>query len=209
MSTKQVTTKKKVVAKTPDKPMSEVYAELSISSSFMNAAIAESFAKGIMPKVQIIDLAKALKENFIEVHNGDMTSIEAMLIGQAQALQTMFVTLGLMAASKTQIAQYTAFMNMALKAQSQSRATIQALTDLKYPKQATFVKQANISHGHQQVNNSIDGKENSRVEDFTNESNELLSGNNNATLDTRRTATASKANQAVAAMEAKYRSEND
>jgi hypothetical protein len=44
-------------------------------------------------------------------------------------------------------------MGLALKAQSQSRATISALVDLKYPRQATFVKQANISHGPQQVNN--------------------------------------------------------
>ena len=42
---------------------------------------------------------------------------------------------------------------MALKAQAQIRATNSALVDLKYPRQATFVKQANIAHGPQQVNN--------------------------------------------------------
>ena len=77
-----------------------------------------------------------------------------MLIGQAQALQTMFVCLGRQAVSKTQLPQYTAFMNLALKAQSQSRATIQALVELKYPKQTNFVKQANITNGHQQINNN-------------------------------------------------------
>ena len=59
-----------------------------------------------------------------------MTSIEAMLVDQARALQTMFVTLGRMATNETQLAHYTAFMNLALKAQSQSRATIQALVEL-------------------------------------------------------------------------------
>ena len=44
-------------------------------------------------------------------------------------------------------------MNLALKAQSQSRATIQAFVELKYPKQTNFVKQANIATGHQQINN--------------------------------------------------------
>lgn len=38
-------------------------------------------------------------------------------------------------------------------AQAQSRATIQALVELKYPRQVAFVKQAHISHGPQQVNN--------------------------------------------------------
>ena len=76
-----------------------------------------------------------------------------MLVAQANSLQTMFVSLGRKAVNSSMLPQYTAFMNLALKAQSQSRATIQALTELKYPKQATFVKQANIANGHQQINN--------------------------------------------------------
>jgi hypothetical protein len=39
------------------------------------------------------------------------------------------------------------------QALNQSRTTLQALVDLKKPRQPTFVKQANISQGHQQVNN--------------------------------------------------------
>ena len=45
-------------------------------------------------------------------------------------------------------------MGLAFKAQAQSRATISALVELKYPRQAMFVKQANIAHGLQQVNNA-------------------------------------------------------
>jgi hypothetical protein len=44
-------------------------------------------------------------------------------------------------------------MRFALKAQNQSRATLQALIQLKQPSQTTFVRQANIAQGHQQVNN--------------------------------------------------------
>ena len=44
-------------------------------------------------------------------------------------------------------------MGLSMKAQSLSRATISALVDLKYPRQATFVKQANIANGPQQINN--------------------------------------------------------
>ena len=52
------------------------------------------------------------------------------------------------------LTQYGVYMTLALKAQAQSRATISALVDLKYPKQAaTFVKQANMTTGPQQVNN--------------------------------------------------------
>ena len=46
-------------------------------------------------------------------------------------------------------------MNLALKAQAQSRATIQALVELKYPRQVIVTQQANIANGHQQVNNGV------------------------------------------------------
>jgi hypothetical protein len=41
---------------------------------------------------------------------------------------------------------------MALKAQAQSRATISALVDLKYPRTTVIAKQANVANGPQQVN---------------------------------------------------------
>ena len=76
-----------------------------------------------------------------------------MLISQATALQTIFTSLARKAHSQTYQKHYEAFLGLALKAQAQSRATITALVDLKYPRQATYVKQANIAHGAQQVNN--------------------------------------------------------
>jgi hypothetical protein len=71
----------------------------------------------------------------------------------------MFISLAVRAANQEYLKQYGLYMKLALRAQAHSRAIISALVDLKYPKQAaTFVKQANISSGHQQVNNqSIPG----------------------------------------------------
>src|SRR3546814_19019872 len=57
------------------------------------------------------------------------------------------------ASSQNHLKQYQAHMNLGLKAQAQCRATLQALTELKYPRQVVIAKQANISNGHQQVNN--------------------------------------------------------
>ena len=125
-----------------------------------------------------------------------MQPIEAMLIGQAQALQTMFVYLGKQAVEKTSLPQYTAFMNMALKAQAQSRATIQALIELKYPKQATFVKQANIANGNQQVNNA--SSTHAHAKENQHSQNELLEAQHNEWLDDGKTATPSATNQAMA-----------
>jgi hypothetical protein len=89
------------------------------------------------------------------VRDGDLDSMEAMLVGQATALQTIFTSLAIRATNQDRLPQYQAYLALALKAQAQSRATISALVELKYPRQATFVKQANIAHGPQQVNNGV------------------------------------------------------
>ena len=46
------------------------------------------------------------------------------------------------------------FPGLVLKAQAQSQVIILALVDLKHPRQDTFVKQANIANGPQQMNNA-------------------------------------------------------
>ena len=48
---------------------------------------------------------------------------------------------------------WTAASNRRTK--SQSRATIETLAEIKNPRQVSFVKQANIAGGNQQVNNGI------------------------------------------------------
>jgi putative sterol carrier protein len=199
MTTKQVTTQKKAPPVKQDKQAeSKHYAKASLSASTMSAVLSADFSKSIFPDVNLADSISALSEKISTIQDGDMKPIEAMLIGQAQALQTMFVTLGRMAASKTSLPQYVAFMNMALKVQSQSRATIQALTELKYPKQATFVKQANIAGGNQQVNNATSTHAPAPALENQNKPNELLEAQHNEWLDNGKTATPSTTNQAMA-----------
>ncbi len=65
----------------------------------------------------------------------------------------MFATLMTRANRQEYMPTTQALMALAFKAQNQSRSTIQALIDLKLPRQPTFVKQTNIAQGHQQINN--------------------------------------------------------
>jgi hypothetical protein len=82
---------------------------------------------------------------------------------------------------------------LALKAQAQSRATIQALIELKYPKQTNFVKQANIANGHQQINNgqAASNETNTRTyarapaKEIPSQHNELLSDLNKSEINQR------------------------
>ena len=199
--------KKDVPAKQDKQSDNEHYAKVSLSPATMSAVLSEAFTKQLFPDTSIADVANALRDKITNIQDGDMKPIEAMLIGQAQALQTMFVSLGRQAASKTSLPQYTAFMNLALKAQAQSRATIQALTELKYPKQATFVKQANIANGHQQINNGqnasdintpVHTRAPAHAKAIENQPNELLSEMNHATLDSSGTPTPSGTDKAMA-----------
>jgi hypothetical protein len=117
--------------------------------------VIEAYQVNLMGKdVDLGELVAGLSESCKDVKGGDLSTLEAMLIAQATALQTMFASLARRAATQEHLRQYETFMGLALKAQAQSRATITALVDLKYPRQATFVKQANIAHGPQQVNNA-------------------------------------------------------
>lgn len=88
-----------------------------------------------------------------KVQGGDLKSAEAMLYGQAATLQAVFTALVRRAARADQIPQFQAAMSMALKAQAQCRATLEALAEIKNPRPVAFVKQANIANGPQQVNN--------------------------------------------------------
>ena len=175
--------------------------ELAVSANILNASLAEPFFKDIVTDVTLMHIVNGAKQQIAEVQAGDMTSIEAMLVAQANSLQTMFVSLGRKATTQSGLAQYTSMFNLALKAQAQSRATIQALIELKYPKQATFVKQANISNGNQQVNNGQTNNETStrapaHAQVIEQAHNELLndlnkSERNYATVDNARTTTTS------------------
>ena len=96
-----------------------------------------------------------LRERIKKVQGGDMQPVEAMLFGQAMTLETIFTSLARRATSQEYLNQFQAYLGMALKAQAQCRATLEALAEIKNPHPVAFVKQANISGGHQQVNNGM------------------------------------------------------
>jgi len=96
---------------------------------------------------------KVLERASKQIKSGDLSKIEEMYISQAMALEVMFASLARRAKAQDKLLQYETHMRLALKAQNQCRATLQALVQLKQPSQTTFVKQANIAQGHQQVNN--------------------------------------------------------
>ena len=130
-------------------------ARAMVRPSINAAMVIEAFDGNLLGKDTSLEgLIEALRDSMDRTKGGDLSTVEAMLVGQATALQTIFVSLARRAQVQQSQRNLEAFLGLALKAQAQSRATITALVDLKFPRQpATFVKQANIAAGNQQVNN--------------------------------------------------------
>lgn len=90
------------------------------------------------------------------VKGGDLTDLEAMLVAQAASLQSMFTALAAKAAGSREISTVNAITSLALRAQAQSRVTVDSIVNLKFPRQTVFAKQANVNNGgQQQVNNGV------------------------------------------------------
>jgi hypothetical protein len=153
--TKTLTTVKAAEVKKSSELTPDDKARLALMPSLNSAAVIHSYQGNLMGKdVDMHLMIDHLRTTFTEVKDGDLHTMEAMLISQATALQTIFTSLARRAQEQEYQKNLEAFLGLALKAQAQSRATISALVDLKYPRQATFVKQANIANGPQQVNNA-------------------------------------------------------
>ena len=96
-------------------------------------------------------ILKALRTQADDLQDGDMTQLEQMLLHQAVALQTMFMDLAVRAKGQQDLPAIQSLTQLAIKAQSGSRATLQTLAELKNPR-PVFVRQTNVAQT-QQVNN--------------------------------------------------------
>ena len=208
------------MGKTPNQPKGKALAppptptltpadkgRMALIPSVNSATVIDAYQGNVMGKdADINAMIEQLRETSKEVRGGDLRVMESMLIGQATALQTIFASLARRAATQEHLRQYETFLGLALKAQAQSRATISALVDLKYPRQATFVKQANLAHGPQQVNNGAaagaDPERSAHGKETQPQQNELLeeARHGGTHLDTRATAKATRSHQAVEAV---------
>ena len=119
----------------------------------------------------VADLAKQCEL----ANKGDLARAEAMLTTQAHTLDAIFQKLARKATNCEYLNQLDVNLRLALKAQRQCRATLETLAAIKNPQPVAFVRQANIAHGPQQVNNgaALPG-EPSRARETENPQSKLL-----------------------------------
>lgn len=117
------------------------------------------------------------------VTHGEISELETMLMMQARTLEVLFNRMTRTACRSSMIMHTEMLLNIALRAQNQSRKTIALLADLKSPKRTTFIKQQNNAV-NQQVNNAPPATKSKKPENIT---NELLSEGAYETVDFART----------------------
>jgi len=159
---------------------------------------------GLGVSIDVPNMLEQLRNQAAAVNRGDLSEAEGMLMNQATALQSLFARLTERAMDKDSIPAFEAFMRMALRAQNQCRATLEALAEIKNPRPVAFVKQANIAHGPQQINNGVP------VESLAHgknpiSSNELSGGSHELLPDTRASALESRIDTPVEAVGEIYR----
>ncbi|MDR3429987.1 hypothetical protein [Silvimonas sp.] len=180
-------------------------ARLALRPSANAAAVVQEYAKPFGDQ-SIGALAEAIAASNTALADGDMKQVEAMLMGQAQALQAMFMNFSRRALKQEYQKNLESFFGMALKAQNQCRMTLQTLGEVKNPRLAVFAGQANVTSGPQQV---INGAAPSRArEENANLTNELLEQDHGERLDTRAPGTASGVNQAMETVGEKHRAKD-
>ena len=86
---------------------------------------------------------------------GDLGRAEALLVAQAHTLDSIFNELAQRAALNLGKCMNAAdiYLRLALKAQTQCRATLETLAEIKNPRPTAFIKQQNVGV-NQQVNNN-------------------------------------------------------
>jgi hypothetical protein len=136
----------------PDKEKADAIAKMALRPSVNAAVVMVSYTKPL-GEVDIGALVNSLSAGMDDVWAGDLKRAEAMLYGQAHALQAIFMNLARRAASQEYLKQWEAYLRMAMKAQNQCRMTLETLATIKNPP-VVIARQANINNGgQQQVNN--------------------------------------------------------
>jgi len=180
-------------------------AELNMNPAARGALTAREFGNGPQNELDIAESFDEMERQISRVQQGDLSGVEAMLTAQAVSLDGVFNELARRAAANFigHMDAAETYLRLAFKAQSQCRATLETLAEVKYPKSATFIKQANIA-AQQQVNNGRDSDRQpttSRArEKELNPHPKLLEHANEKRLVTRTKSEAGRADQDVASL---------
>lgn len=173
--------------KKPDEELAATIARMILRPEVQAAATLKEYGKP-NGDFDLLGLIESLTEQTRAVKDGDLKRGEAMLTVQAHTLDAIFNNLAWRAALNIgeHMQVCDTYLKLALRAQSQCRATLETLSAIKNPPMAGYVGQANIAHGPQQVNNAPSSANQApRARENENLQNELLEAKHGERLDAR------------------------
>ncbi len=182
-------------------PPEMIWAELKTEGVLLNAVTIRSFNHDDKGGGDIKHLLDRLRADVDASKRGESDMADRLLISQAVALDGVFNAM--MQRAALNLGEYPdaveRYMRLGLKAQSQCRATLESLSRIKNPPNVAFVKQANIAHGPQQVNNGTahGNTETTQVE--------VLEGIGHERMDARTPGTAGRSDTPLEAVAAVHR----
>ena len=187
----------------PGKSRDHMMAKVAVDGIVGNARTLVSFGEPTFGELSLTECAMVLKETARDLNSGDLSATVTMLTAQAAALNAMFGELARAGqANMFKAPDYAERMlRLALKAQGQSRATLETIAAIKNPP-VVFARQANINNGgQQQVNNGTPtpvseqyAQAGAHAQETDSRPNELLEEltHGSTQLDTRATAAAGR-----------------
>lgn len=181
------------------KEMSQSQVKASLAGAVIGGTAQKAYSC-FHNQIELSDLLVEMRKAGDEAVKGDLGRVERMLMNQALTLDTIFNNLAERASRQEYIKNMDTYLRLALKAQSQARATAETLSIVKNP--MPYIKQANIAQGHQQVNNGVLAPS-SHAGDSSFQQSKLLESDNGQTLermDTRAKTETVASNQAMAAL---------
>lgn len=110
----------------------------------------------------VVELTGELIRQTRAIQGGSLDRPADILAAQAHSLDGLFNTLARIAVQPGNGANAERLLRLAFRAQAQCARTVEVLANLKNPP-VVYAQQANISQGHQQVNNGIPAQAREKV----------------------------------------------
>jgi len=119
----------------PDKSEAQLIAELATGGLASNGVAMTLFSPGTLSTLPLTELVLALKDSGKAINANDFANAEQVLNAQALTLNLMFAELARRAALNMgeYLGAAETYMRLALRAQSQCRATFETLAAVKNP----------------------------------------------------------------------------
>lgn len=135
--------------------------------------------------LDILECRNEVLTRIRQAQGGNTKHVSGLLMAQALALNSIFTNLAMRATGGHDARQMETYLRLALKAQSQSRRTLEAVLAIGNPP-VMFAQQANVAFGLQQVNNGVPGNAKSAAEGKSETPpNKLMEDRDGKWLDTR------------------------